>query len=193
MIYGIRYTGKSCRDLTITDDCKGPVVRYGPSRVSINSCSALHDIYSRKANVQKSSFYRVFSHYFKAPSVLTTIMAREHGHKRRIVAQGLSDSAIQAMEGHFLRNVRKFCSKLVCEEFFETNKLSTRMEMSEGWGPPKNMTRWTDYLTFDIMGDLCFSRSFDMLDSVENHYILEVLPAALQGLNTVRQREIHHR
>lgn len=67
------------------------------------------------------------------------------------------------------------------------------MEMSEGWGPPKNMTRWTDYLTLDIMGDLCFSRSFDMLDSVENHYILEVLPAALQGLNIVRQREIHHR
>lgn len=163
----------------------GPVVRYGPSRVSINSSSALHDIYNHKANVRKSGFYRNFSHYFKAPSVLTAITAKEHGYKRRIVAQGLSDSAIQAMEGHVLRNVRKFCSKLVREEIFETNSPSTQMEMSEGWGPPKNMTRWTDYLTFDIMGDLCFSRSFDMLDSVENHYILEVLPAALQGLNTI--------
>ncbi|MCJ1261249.1 hypothetical protein MMC22_001113 [Lobaria immixta] len=168
----------------------GPVVRYGPSRVSINSSSALHTIYNHKANVQKSSYYSIFNHYFKAPSVLTAITAKEHGRKRRIVSQGLSDSAIQAMEGHVLKNVRKFCSKLVCEDVFEKNVLSTRPEMFEEWGPPKNVTRWTNYLTFDIMGDLCFSQSFGMLDSVENHYMLEVLPAGVQGLNIIGHMQI---
>lgn len=187
MKYGIRHASRNCRCSTVTDYCKGPVVRYGPSRVSINTNSALHDIYNHKANVQKSSYYSIFSHYFKAPSVVTAITAKEHGRKRRIVSQGLSDSAIQAMEGHVLKNVRKFCSKLVCEDVFERSNTSTQLEMSNGWGPPKNMTRWTDYLTFDIMGDLCFSRSFDMLDSVENHYMLDVLPAGVQGLNIVSQ------
>lgn len=163
-------------------------MRYGPSRVSINTSSALHDIYNHKANVQKSDYYSIFSHYFKAPSVLTAITAKEHGRKRRIVSQGLSDSAIQAMEGHVLKNVRKFCSKLIYKDIFENETPSKRPETSEGWGSPKNMTRWTNYLTFDIMGDLCFSQSFDMLDSMNNHYMLDVLPEGVRGLNVVSYR-----
>lgn len=54
----------------------GPIVRYGPSRVSINTATALHDIYNHKANVQKSSYYSIFSHYFKASSVLTALTAK---------------------------------------------------------------------------------------------------------------------
>lgn len=165
-----------------SDELQGSIVRYGPNRVSINTSSALHTIYNHKANVQKSSYYSIFSHYFKAPSVLTALTAREHGRKRRIVSQGLSDGAIQAMEAHVLKNVRKFCHRLTAEDIFE--KKHCRTSTGE-WSAPKNMTRWTDYLTFDIMGDLCFSQSFDMLDSPENHYMLEVLPAGVQGLNIV--------
>lgn len=156
--------------------------------MSINSSSALHEIYNHRANVQKSSYYSIFSHYFKAPSILTAIAAKEHGRKRRIVSQGLSDNAIQAMEGHILKNVRKFCYKLIRKAAFENKSPRTPLEKSGGWGPPKNMTHWTDYLTFDIMGDLCFSRSFDMLDSAENHYMLDVLPAGVQGLNVVSHK-----
>ena len=54
------------------------------------------------------------------------------------------------------------------------------------WSLPKNMARWSSYLTFDIMGDLCFSNTFEMLEDPENHYMLDVLPAGVQGLNTVR-------
>lgn len=172
----------------------GPIVRYGPSRVSINTATALHDIYNHKANVQKSSYYSIFSHYFKAPSVLTALTAKEHGRKRRIVGQGLSDSAIQAMEDHVLKNVRSFCEKLTCKDTFGIKGVipSEEKKFLTGWGPAKNMSRWTNYLTFDIMGDLCFSHSFDMLESKDNHYMLEVLPAGVQGLNIVRRgRSIH--
>ena len=161
-------------------------MRYGPSRVSVNTNTALQDIYSHKANVQKSTYYSIFSHYFKAPSVLTAISAKDHGRKRRIVSQGLSDNAILAMEDHVLRNVQKFCAKLISKDAFEDeSNIPTRNEPG-GWGPPKNISRWTAYLTFDIMGDLCFSQSFQMLDSPKNHYMLDVLPAGVQGLNIVR-------
>lgn len=56
------------------------------------------------------------------------------------------------------------------------------------WGKAKNMSLWTAYLTFDVMGDLCFSHSFNMLESSDNHYMLKVLPAGVQGLNIVRQK-----
>ena len=169
------------------DASTGPIVRYGPSRISINSNKALHDIYNHKANVQKSSYYSIFSHYFKSPSVLTEITAKAHGRKRRIVAQGLSDGAIMAMEDHVLKNVRNFCSKMIrrgtpssCDDGQSDGKSS---QMT--WGPAKNMTHWTGCLTFDVMGDLCFSHSFDMLESKANQYMLKVLPAGVQGLNMV--------
>ena len=147
----------------------------------------MHAIYNRKANVQKSSYYSIFSHYFKAPSVLTTITAKEHGRKRRIIGQGLSDSAIAAMEEHVLKHVRKFCNKLPRPEMFESGiSVPRTSEDSKGlWSQAKNMSRWASYLTFDIMGDLCFSNTFNMLDSCENHYMLDVLPAGVQGLNIV--------
>lgn len=169
-------------------------MRYGPSRVSINTNTALRDIYNHKANVQKSSYYSIFSHYFKAPSVLTAISAKDHGRKRRIVAQGLSDSAIQAMEDHVLENVRNFCSKLISNDCQGFRQPSGMDKKSNGWSSGKDISQWTAYLTFDIMGDLCFSQSFNMLDSPGNHYMLKVLPAGVQGLNIVRQNfPVYHR
>ena len=165
-------------------------MRYGPYRVSLNTNTALRKIYSRKANVQKSSYYSIFSHYFKAPSVLTAITAEEHGRKRRIVSQGLSDSAIQAMENHVLKNVRTFCDKMTRTATFGTNDLSRCKENTSlaEWGPAKNMSLWTAYLAFDIMGDICFSYSYNMLESQVNHYMIQVLPAGVQGLNIVGHR-----
>jgi hypothetical protein len=89
----------------------GTVVRYGPSRVSINSNTALPQIYHVKANVQKSNHYSIFSHYFKVPSVLTSITSRDHGPKRRIVSQGLSESAIQATRSVKVKDVFYFLQK----------------------------------------------------------------------------------
>ena len=58
-------------------------------------------------------------------------------------------------------------------------------ENQEGWSSPKDMTRWAGYLAFDIMGDVCFSHSFEMLEKDENRYISDVLPRGVQGLNIV--------
>lgn len=156
--------------------------------MSINTNTALQAIHDRKSNVQKFSYYNIFSHYFKAPSVLTTIAAKEHGRKRRIIGQGFSDSAIAAMEDHILKYVRCFCDKLMQPDLFE-NAIPTHAhsgdDLKEIWSPAKNVSRWASYLTFDIMDDLCFSNTFNMLESPENHYILDVLPAGVQGLNIV--------
>lgn len=87
------------------------------------------------------------------------------------------------MEDHVLKHVRKFCDKLLRSEMFES-EISFE-HASEDWSPAKDMSRWASYLTFDIMGDLCFSNTFNMMDSSENHYMLDVLPAGVQGLNIV--------
>ncbi|KAK8068776.1 cytochrome P450 [Apiospora phragmitis] len=47
------------------------------------------------------------------------------------------------------------------------------------------MTEWADYLSFDIMGDICFSGPFKMLDKPDNRYVLDVLP---KGVNSLKMR-----
>jgi cytochrome P450 len=149
-------------------------VRYGPNRLSINSNTALHDIYEVKANVQKSSYYSVFSHFFKVPMSMTTIDLKKHAFKRRIDHQAMSQSAIKGMEDLVLKNVRIFCDKLI-DEGEPANK--------DGWYTQRDMSAWTGYVTSDTMGDVTFNRNWNVLQSSENRGILEILPQGVSGLN----------
>ena len=47
---------------------------------------------------------------------MTAITVHEYGRKLKFISQGLSDSAISAMEEHILENVRAFCRKLSCKD-----------------------------------------------------------------------------
>jgi len=80
------------------------------------------------------------------------------------------------MEEHVLNNVRRFWGLMGS---------GVGEEKRGGWSSPKDMTRWAGCLTFDIMGDVCFSHSFEMLEKEENRYILDLLPRGVQGLNIV--------
>lgn len=40
-------------------------------------------------------------------------------------------------------------------------------------GTPINMTTWLNYLSFDVMGDMAFGKSFDMLTSGQDAYLLK--------------------
>ncbi|KAH6639969.1 cytochrome P450-like protein [Truncatella angustata] len=154
----------------------GPFVRFGPNRISVNTAEGLSKIYGIKANTQKSTYYHVFNDVFKGDSSLTTIDHDLHTIKKRVVSSALSDSSVRAMEDIVLRNIRKFVQHL-------GESPSIHFTEEEGWSSPKNMTDWADYLSFDIMGDICFSGSFQMLDKPDHRYILDVLPKGVNGLN----------
>ncbi|KAK8045563.1 cytochrome P450 [Apiospora rasikravindrae] len=155
----------------------GPFVRFGPNRVSVNTAEGLAKIYGIKANTQKSTYYHVFNDltHHGRPRV-----ARK---KKRVVSSALSESSVRSMEGIVLRNIRKL-TKHLGDPASETDPGSHN---TNSWGSPKNMTDWADYLSFDIMGDICFSGPFEMLDKPDNRYVLEVLPKGVNGLNMVGQ------
>lgn len=151
----------------------GPFVRFGPNRISVNTAEGLQKIYGTKANTKKSSYYHVFGEVFQGDSSLTTIDNQLHAQKKKTVSSALSESSIRGMEELILRNIRTFCEGL------------GPAEGEKDWSEARNMTDWADYLSFDIMGDICFSNSFDMLHSKANRYILKVLPEGVNGLNVV--------
>ncbi|KAI1826293.1 cytochrome P450-like protein [Xylaria intraflava] len=154
-------------------DTHGSVVRFGPNRLSINTVEGLQKIYGFKANTrQSSSYYSVFAHVFSGENLLTTIDAGAYTKKKKVIALALSDGATGPMEEVILKSIRRF-----------TDRLGETDSECEAWGPPKNVREWASYLAFDIMGDICFSHSFEMLEHHDYRYLLDSLQQGVNGLN----------
>jgi hypothetical protein len=48
-------------------------------------------------------------------------------------------------------------------------------KFSENAGKPVNMTQWLAYYSFDVMGDLTFGKSFDLLESGKQHFAIKMM------------------
>jgi cytochrome P450 family 628 len=49
-------------------------------------------------------------------------------------------------------------------------------------GKPVNICQWLYYFGFDVMGDLSFGKSFDMLKTGELHFVVKLLKGAMTPL-----------
>jgi cytochrome P450 len=150
---------------------KGPVVRFGPNSLSINSNTALKTIYGHKSNVKKSQFYSVFPPTKDTFNTHSSIDRASHARKRRVLSHAFSDGAIKSMEKYILANVRSFCSALSPQAQSPEEKKVPKGQ----WGAAQNMSDWCNYLTFDVMGDLCFGKAFEMLERHENRHVIDLI------------------
>jgi cytochrome P450 len=153
--------------LQLTDISAGKFVRYGPNSLSINSNTALNKIYGFSANVRKSEFYSVFPPTKDTFNTHSSIDKAAHGRKRRVLSHAFSDSAIKQMERYILANIRSFCDAIGAE--------SPNASEKKGWTVGRNMADFCNYLTFDIMGDLCFGKAFGMLARPDNRFAIELI------------------
>ena len=80
-----------------------------------------------------------------------------HARKRRIISHAMSEAALRSYEPTIIEKIELFCKQIQNPDTFD--------------GPYKNMSRWFSYLTYDIMGTLTFSQSYDMLTKDDVHYI----------------------
>ncbi|KAL4871470.1 hypothetical protein BDV12DRAFT_28966 [Aspergillus spectabilis] len=128
----------------------GPHVRLAPNFVSINTVEGLHKIYGHGNRFRKADFYNAFPAIKGVYNTHNSIDKIVHGRKRRVLSQAFSDNALKGMEDVMLLHVRQLCSVLGREDPV------TR-------GNTFNLASWFGYLTYDVMGELCFGKSFDML------------------------------
>ncbi|KAF2207353.1 hypothetical protein CERZMDRAFT_102447 [Cercospora zeae-maydis SCOH1-5] len=162
----------------------GPIVRFGPNSLSFNSNTALKDIYGFKSNVRKAPFYEAFWATKDSFSTHSAISKSIHARKRRVLSHAFSDSAMKSMETHILSHIRQFCQNLSGTNTTTSADLTTfattliNSPESKGYGPAINITNQSNYLTFDIMGDLCFGKSFGMLQSPANHFAIDLIASA---------------
>ncbi|KMQ44421.1 hypothetical protein A7C99_1474 [Trichophyton rubrum] len=150
----------------------GPVVRTGPNKLSINSASAMRQIYHRNANVQRSDWYlTLYASTSYAHNVHSETNKKKHSFRRRVMGHAFSDAALRSSEEFIIENI-----KICCDQ------LSKTATSPENWGTPQNMNHWCTYLSYDIIGDLVFNTKFNCLISEESRYVPALLIAATQFL-----------
>lgn len=159
----------SYRDLQEAHSRYGDIVRWGPNKLSFRSAEAIHDIYTdRKANIIKGGgFVEVNSRASPPPSTQSTVNREVHAARRRLLTHAFSDSALKAMEPYILDTVTKWLGAL-------SDSTAPQTEEFKGWGAPKDMGKWATNLTLDVLGELCFGKSFKAIEA-GGHWIPDLL------------------
>lgn len=154
------------------------MVRYAPNCLSLNSVKALHDIYGdRNANLVKTGWTEA-SEYINQPANLHTYSdKRQHAQRKRLLAHAFSENALQAAEEFMLEKIRVWCDYLGQDSKHEVDQ--------KGWSEAKDMGHWSNLLTLDILGELCFGASFGGMEA-GNHTILDMVIFSARLVQTVR-------
>jgi cytochrome P450 len=141
----------------------GSAVRFSPNSVSFNTLSAVDSIYTpRDAKVCKGDWYQCVKDFAYGDEC--TITARDktrHALKRRILSHTFSERALREYE-HRIRLL--------------TGRWLQQLTRLSGDGRSVDFGAWSNYIVFDILGDLCYSKDFGLIQSEENRHAIKLLP-----------------
>ncbi|KAF2848188.1 benzoate 4-monooxygenase cytochrome-like protein P450 [Plenodomus tracheiphilus IPT5] len=132
----------------------GTEFRYRPDSVLINTPTAYKKIFGPAGNVRKADYYKVWPRNVETHNTWNATSVEMHARKRRVLNYAFSESALRSAEGFLHSNIDRWL------------ELIGKMAKTDSdWTPSLNMCDWMNYLVFDILGDLCFGRCFDMKES----------------------------
>jgi benzoate 4-monooxygenase len=158
-------TFKGIRAVTIHDLHRryGPWVRIAPEEVSTCDTEAIAPIYGVNSKFVKTDFYTYQLRGFEGPEFLelfTYSNRQAHATRRRQLANLFSMSTLIEYEPVIADNVKR-CMDLIASENQE--------------GRLSNLYDWWHYLSMDIVCELAFGSTFNMLkEGTKNPYIKDM-------------------
>ncbi|KXH35671.1 hypothetical protein CSIM01_05065 [Colletotrichum simmondsii] len=102
------YTNMRHETLCKLHDRYGPLVRLGPSTVSVNTTEGFQKVYSATSPIGKSPFYQSFTPGFKSSF---SSMGSAYKEKKSILSQAFAQKKLDAMETAFLGHIWKLCEE----------------------------------------------------------------------------------
>ncbi|KAI1269965.1 cytochrome P450 [Xylariaceae sp. FL1019] len=132
-------------------DEHGPVVRVSPNELSFISADAREEIYGfRKSGLmEKSAIFLGAVGAVGGQTGVSLALNAEHTRQRKALGYLFTNSALLQLEGLFQTHVQK---------------LITVLKSRASNGEAVDVSSWYTYLSFDLMGDLCFAEPFGCLD-----------------------------
>lgn len=130
----------------------GPIVRIAPDHLAVDGSIAWPEVYQRRAH--EAEFGKSVESYQQGNEGILAADRESHRRQRRAMAHAFSATALKEQEEYIgshldvlLQRLREHAAK---DEAFD-------------------ITRWFNYLTFDIIGELAFGASFGCLESGDYH------------------------
>ncbi|PYH91424.1 cytochrome p450 monooxygenase [Aspergillus ellipticus CBS 707.79] len=161
----------SAKDLHLYEEVEklhntyGDFVRLGPTELSINHPKAIAAISSSQSPCTKGPFYSLLE---PRNSMHMTRDPVEHARRRKVWDRGFSAKALRDYEPRVAHY---------------TDQLLAHLEETKG--KPINMSDWFSFYSFDVMGDLAFGKSFDMLQTGVKHYFMNSLHADMTNVGVL--------
>lgn len=95
---------------------------------------------------------------------------------RRTLAHAFSDTALRDIEHYVSANVQIFCDQLVSKDAKQQREWGDALNMS-------SMSTMSNYLTFDILAELCFGKgSFRMLMESDHRHVVDLIFFTTHGI-----------
>lgn len=140
-----------------------------PNEVIFLSQQAYRDIYGFKANVRRSKSYEAWKTSVD-PNTALTIDPVAHARKRKILNQAFTEKSVKHAASFVVQHTDRWIDLLVAE----------KDPVNEGgWSNPRDMSEWNNWLVFDILGDICFGRSFEIKEPGSNP--IRAIPELVQN------------
>ncbi|KAK2778748.1 hypothetical protein FQN52_005483 [Onygenales sp. PD_12] len=143
-------------------DKYGSYVRIGPMELSITDPDAVNKIYGPGSKCIKGPWY---DGTLPMTSVHQTRSKAVHDRRRKAWDRGFSAQS--------LRNYEPRVAKYTDDLAKQIKKFS---------GGPVNASKWFNYYSFDVMGDLAFAEPFNMLKDGKTHWAIGLLNEGQGGL-----------
>jgi cytochrome P450 len=151
-------------------DQYGSVVRIAPNALVYNSAASWKDIYGHRKKGQKL-FVKDPALYSPTPNGTNAIITannEEHTRMRRLLTHAFSNKALKEQE----TILHIYADKLI-------DKLAGIVHGSQH--PVVDMTRWYNFTTFDLIGDLAFGEPFGCLSEGKYHWWVMVILDAVKA------------
>ncbi|RLL98773.1 hypothetical protein CFD26_105148 [Aspergillus turcosus] len=151
-------------------DRYGDVVRIGPNALVYRTPRAWKEIYGHRTKKGQRTFPKDPSVYAPLPNGVNAIITAaesDHIRMRRLLAHALSDRALREQEPL----LHLYADLLV-------RKLREKLDHSPS--EVIDITRWYNYTTFDLIGDLAFGEPFHCLKDSQYHWWVSIILDAVK-------------
>lgn len=122
-------------------------MRISPDEIAIADLASIKQVYRVGSNFLKSPWYQKFNES-PHPGIFAMVDAKEHAVRRRLFAQSFSKTSLARFEPQIRAKVDVAISKIKRD-----------LESSTA-----DILKWLTFMATDVMGELSFGKSFEMLE-----------------------------
>ncbi|KAH3910676.1 hypothetical protein HBH56_144800 [Parastagonospora nodorum] len=145
---------------------KTDVIRTGPREVTVYCTDAIPLIHGPMSRCRKGPWYSGSSH-IGGTSTQTTRNKDEHKRRRKAWDHAFNAKALREYEPRLNRHALALMSQL----------------KEQAKSPSVRFTNWANFYSFDVMGDVGFSRSFGMVEKGEEDEMIKLLHESMSPLS----------